>query len=78
MSNSEEKLQNAIFSQGEQMITLIDISNATSNENDKLKKEIHKSKKQTKEIKNLFYLQTLLFVLLLLIVIWLCHCRKYN
>jgi hypothetical protein len=76
MSKSEEDLQKAIFSQGQQMITLIDISNATSNENDNLKKEIASLRLQGNEAKDLFYLQTLLFVLLLLIVIWLCHCNR--
>lgn len=76
MNKSEEDLQKVIFGQGEQMIALIDISNATSDENDNLKKEITILKLQGKEAKDLFYLQTLLFVLLLLIVIWLCHCNR--
>ena len=76
MSKSEEDFQKAIFNQGEQMIALIDISNATSDQNDKLKKELATLRLQNKNIKDLFYLQTLLFVLLLLIVIWLFRCNK--
>jgi hypothetical protein len=69
MNKSEEDLQKVIFGQGEQMIALIDISNATSDENDNLKKEITILKLQGKEAKDLFYLQTLLFVLLLLLIL---------
>jgi hypothetical protein len=76
MSKSEEDFQKAIFNQGEQMIALIDISNATSDQNDKLKKELATLRLQNKNIKDLFYLQTLLFVLLLLIVIWLFRCNR--
>lgn len=79
----EENLSKIIQSQSDQMISLIDISNAHSNENDIIKDKIKlleenilKLNNEKSELKNLFNLQTLLFILLILIMFGIFYYSK--
>jgi hypothetical protein len=81
--NSEEKMREIINYQSTQMLTLADISNAHSDENlllkNKLKEitEENEQRKKTEEsLRDIFNLQSLLFVLLMLVIYWLFYCSK--
>ena len=76
MEETNKKLQNVIIDQGTQMISLIDISNTFSEENDKLKEKLNKSEIRNKEITDLYNLQTLLFVLLIMILMWIVKTHR--
>lgn len=79
----ETKLEKIIKEQSSQLITLVNIVNAFNKENDMLNTTI-KSKNidiqnlqdEKTEIEKLFNLQTMLFVLLLLILFWVYYCRR--
>lgn len=82
-STSEEKMRKMIDDQSNQMLSLVDISNAHSSENEILKNKIKelqddniRLKKAKESLKEIFNLQSLLFTLLVLLLFWLFYCSK--
>lgn len=76
--NDKSDYDKTIAEQSNQMIELINISNAWSHQSNKLTKELHESKNNckmlednTSKFKHLFVLQNLLFILLILILLWM-------
>lgn len=84
MANSKEKHLNKILSeQSNQMLSLVNIANAHSKENDDLKMtnknlltEINKLQNEKNDMQYLFDIQTLLFILLILILIWMYNSKN--
>ena len=81
--NSETRMKKILDDQSNQMLSLIDISNAHSDENQILRNKIKqlndenqilkKSKKSEKSLKDYFNLQCLLFILLILLLVWIFY-----
>ena len=71
---SEEKLKRIIDEQSHQMLALVDISNAHSNENEILKNKI-KQLENDDTLKEMFNFQSLLFILLILILVWISYFK---
>jgi len=76
----EEKLKRIISEQSNQMISLVDISNAHSSQNEVLKNKIKELESQNEQLssninslKDIFNLQSLLFTLLIFIFLILRH-----
>lgn len=76
--NEKQNYNKTITAQSNQMIELINISNAWSRQSDKLTKDLHEShnnckmlEDNTSKFKHLFVLQNLLFILLILILLWM-------
>lgn len=82
---TEEKMKQVIDGQTRQMMTLIDVANAHSAENDILRNKLIKIEKDNDELKSsnrslrdMFNVQTILFVLLILILFLFFYCYKKN
>ena len=70
----EEKLKRIIDEQSHQMLSLVDISNAHSSENEILKNKIKQLESDSNTLKDIFNLQSLLFVLLILV--WISYYSR--
>lgn len=77
----DDKLQKIIGEQSNQMLSLVDISNAHNDENEILRSKIQtleddnvKLQSDEKYLREIFNLQSLLFTLLILLLIWLFYC----
>jgi hypothetical protein len=66
----ETKYKKIIAEQSDQMIALVDISNAHGDENTRLNNVINQMRHENDELKETFNLQTLLFMLLALILFY--------
>jgi len=82
-SPQEEKLNKILSEQSSQMLSLVAIANAHSKENNDLKVknqnlaiELAKVQNEKNDLQSLFNMQTLLFVLLILILIWIYSSIK--
>lgn len=72
----EKKLRSELNDVSLQLISMIDISNAIHFENLKLKKKNEEIDEEKTQLVEMFRLQTLLFVLLILLIFWTMHCRN--
>jgi len=82
-SPQEEKLNKILSEQSSQMLSLVAIANAHSKENNDLKVknqnlaiELAKVQNEKNDLQSLFNMQTLLFVLLILVLIWMYSSAK--